>query len=68
VNQTEQLDWEGTSHHWEIPRDQYPEGRDGYLRWRTHLKRHHARVAAGVRRESCFPRAILLPARAPPAP
>lgn len=37
---------------WEIPRDQYPEGRDGYLRWRTHLKRHHARVAAGLLAEA----------------
>jgi len=33
---------------WELPRSDYPEGRDGYLRWRTHLKRHHARVAARV--------------------
>ncbi|MBK1670953.1 hypothetical protein CKO28_23355 [Rhodovibrio sodomensis] len=33
---------------WEIPRDRYPGGRDGYLRWRTHLKRHHARVASEV--------------------
>jgi len=31
---------------WEIPRETYPEGRDGYLSWRAHLKRHHARVAA----------------------
>lgn len=30
---------------WEIPRGEYPDGRDGYLRWRTHLKRHHAKVA-----------------------
>ncbi|SDG37785.1 protein of unknown function [Limimonas halophila] len=33
---------------WEIPRGDYPEGRDGYLRWRTHLKRHHAKVAAAI--------------------
>lgn len=33
---------------WEIPRSDYPEGRDGYLRWRTHLKRHHAKVTADL--------------------
>lgn len=33
---------------WEIPRADYPEGRDGYIRWRTHLKRHHARVAGEI--------------------
>jgi hypothetical protein len=33
------------AHHlrrWTIPRDSYPEGRAGYLRWRTALKRQHA--------------------------
>jgi Domain of unknown function (DUF4202) len=33
------------AHHlrrWTIPRDSYPEGRSGYLRWRTALKRQHA--------------------------
>ena len=33
---------------WEIPRESYPEGRDGYIRWRTHLKRHQARVTGGI--------------------
>jgi len=37
---------------WEIPRETYPTGRDGYLRWRTHLKRHHARVAAAILRDA----------------
>ncbi len=27
---------------WEVPRDSYPEGRAGYLKWRTALKRIHA--------------------------
>ena len=27
---------------WTSPRDAYPEGREGYLRWRTELKRFHA--------------------------
>ena len=33
------------AHHlrrWSIPRDSYPGGRAGYLRWRTALKRQHA--------------------------
>jgi hypothetical protein len=33
------------AHHlrrWTIPRDSYPDGRAGYLRWRTALKRQHA--------------------------
>jgi hypothetical protein len=33
------------AHHlrrWTIPRDTYPDGRAGYLRWRTALKRQHA--------------------------
>jgi predicted Zn-dependent protease len=33
------------AHHlrrWTIPRDSYPGGRAGYLRWRTALKRQHA--------------------------
>jgi hypothetical protein len=33
------------AHHlrrWTVPRTSYPEGRAGYLRWRTDLKRRHA--------------------------
>ena len=33
---------------WAIPRDDYPEGRAGYHRWRTDLGRYHARLAAEV--------------------
>jgi hypothetical protein len=39
---------------WEIPRGDYPDGRDGYLRWRTHLKRHHAKVAGELLTELGF--------------
>lgn len=35
---------------WERPRADYPEGRAGYLRWRTDLKKFHAGKAAGVLR------------------
>ena len=33
---------------WTIPRGNFPEGRVGYLQWRTQLGRMHADVAAGV--------------------
>ena len=33
---------------WTSPRASYPQGRAGYLRWRTDLKTHHARRVAEV--------------------
>ena len=39
------------AHHlqrWKIPRDSYPDGRSGYLRWRTGLHTFHATEAAKV--------------------
>ena len=33
---------------WEIPRDDFPRDRIGYLKWRTRLKHFHAEVAAGI--------------------
>ena len=36
---------------WTIPRTDYPEGRDGYRRWRTELARFHALTAAAILRE-----------------
>jgi len=33
---------------WEIPRTAYPEGRIGYLQWRTDLKKHHAAIAGRI--------------------
>jgi hypothetical protein len=32
----------------ELPRDRYPEGRDGYRRWRADLGRRHAATAAAI--------------------
>lgn len=47
------------AHHlrrWSIPRASYPEGRAGYLRWRTVLKKQHADdVAAILEREGYEP-------------
>ncbi len=31
---------------WQIPRDDYPAGRNGYLKWRRDLAGHHARLCA----------------------
>lgn len=39
------------AHHlrrWEIPRNTYPDGRVGYLRWRTDQKKKHAVEVAGI--------------------
>ncbi len=45
------------AHHvrrWEIPRDSYPEGRAGYLRWRRALHDHHARIVGELLREAGY--------------
>ena len=39
---------------WKTPRDSYPEGREGYLRWRTDLGRYHAERVAGIMREAGY--------------
>ncbi len=39
------------AHHlrrWSVPRTSYPEGRAGYLRWRTALRKQHAEEVAGI--------------------
>src|SRR5690606_33808005 len=33
---------------WEIPRESYPAGRAGYLRWRRDLQQFHARKSAAI--------------------
>ena len=33
---------------WTIPRETYPEGREGYRRWRSDLARFHADTAASI--------------------
>jgi Domain of unknown function (DUF4202) len=45
------------AHHlerWLVPRDTYPDGRAGYLKWRTGLHRVHAERAAALLRESGY--------------
>ena len=39
---------------WTSPRTAYPEGRAGYLRWRTDLKAYHARRLAEIMAEHGF--------------
>ena len=36
---------------WSIPRSDYPMNRAGYLKWRSHLNRFHAKCAADILRE-----------------
>ena len=45
------------AHHlrrWTIPRDAYPEGRAGYLKWRTALKRQHGEDVAAILRQAGY--------------
>jgi Domain of unknown function (DUF4202) len=45
------------AHHlrrWTIPRDRYPDGRSGYLKWRTALKRQHADEVGTILREAGY--------------
>lgn len=48
---SEELLLAARAHHvrrWEIPRDSYPDGRSGYLRWRRALHDLHARIAGEI--------------------
>ena len=40
---------------WTIPRERYPRGRAGYLKWRETLKAFHARTVEGLMREVGYP-------------
>jgi hypothetical protein len=39
---------------WEVPRDSYPDGRDGYLKWRRDLGLYHAGKAAEIMEEAGY--------------
>ena len=39
---------------WEVPRESFPDGRAGYLRWRTERKKAHARDAALILGEAGY--------------
>ncbi len=36
---------------WEVPRDSYPAGRAGYLKWRTDLYKRHADIAGEIMKD-----------------
>lgn len=44
---------------WMHPRSEYPEGRTGYLRWRTGLYKFHAEQAAQLLREAGYDEAAI---------
>ena len=44
---------------WKIPRSSYPEGRVGYLQWRTQLARFHADRAAEILAAAGYERALI---------
>jgi hypothetical protein len=39
---------------WEIPREDYPEGREPYLKWRKDLALHHAEIAGRLMKEAGY--------------
>jgi Domain of unknown function (DUF4202) len=50
------------AHHlrrWTLPRDEFPEGRAGYLRWRTRLKKQHAEEVAVILADVGFDQAAI---------
>jgi hypothetical protein len=44
---------------WEIPRESYPAGRAGYLRWRRDLQQFHARKSGEILREVGYDDAMI---------
>lgn len=54
---SEELLLAARAHHigrWEVPREQYPDGKAGYLAWRKHLAERHAEKAAEIMREAGY--------------
>jgi hypothetical protein len=51
------------AHHlerWRVPRDSFPVGRLGYLRWRKHLQQYHAERAGILLAGERYPEALIL--------
>jgi hypothetical protein len=44
---------------WKTPRTEYPEGRKGYIQWRTGLQKFHAQTAAEILQEVGFDEAMI---------
>jgi hypothetical protein len=61
-NASEALQLAGRAHHlrrWAIPRADYPEGREGYLRWRRALHDFHAEQTAAILAEHGYDAALI---------
>jgi hypothetical protein len=39
---------------WEIPREDYPDGREPYLKWRKQLAQHHATIAQNLMQQAGY--------------
>jgi hypothetical protein len=48
---------------WTVPRASYPEGRNGYLKWREGLKKFHADTLAAFMKDAGYPEASIAKAR-----
>ena len=44
---------------WTMPRAEFPDGREGYLRWRTTLAKFHAERTAGIIAEAGYDEAVI---------
>ena len=54
---SEALQIAARAHHvrrWEISRKRYPQGRAGYLRWRSDLQKHHGKVTRDILRDAGY--------------
>jgi Domain of unknown function (DUF4202) len=62
-NATEELRLAARAQHicrWMIPRESYPQGRIGYLKWREDLKQFHAQKAGEILRELGYEEAVIM--------
>jgi hypothetical protein len=39
---------------WEIPRNSYPDGREGYLKWRRDMALYHTQIAGSIMKEAGY--------------
>jgi len=45
---------------WEVPRSSYPEGRAGYLKWRTDLYKRHGEIAGAIMKDVGYDDALVM--------
>lgn len=44
---------------WEMPRENYPDGREAYLKWRKDLAQHHVNIADTLMQEAGYDREVI---------